>query len=52
MLHFCSYIASNSFDDALAMCVDSSGYALVVGITASTSFPMQNPIQGTFGGGT
>ncbi|MCB0211521.1 MAG: SBBP repeat-containing protein [Anaerolineae bacterium] len=31
--------------------LDSSGYAYIIGRTASTSFPLKNPFQNSYGGG-
>lgn len=51
VLIYCSYIASNGFDDPKALCIDANGNALVVGVTGSTAFPTFSPVQGTYAGG-
>jgi len=51
VLVYCSYIASDSFDDPQGLCVDSNGHVLITGITASTSFPTQGAIQSSNAGG-
>ena len=51
VLIYCSYIASDQFDDPQALCIDANGNALVVGVTNSTSFPTQSPVQGSNAGG-
>ncbi len=38
-------------DEGQGIAVDPAGYASVVGFTASTNFPVVNPIQSTNGGG-
>ncbi|MBI5675717.1 MAG: SBBP repeat-containing protein [Nitrospirae bacterium] len=42
---------SDGMDEGHGMAVDGSGNAYVTGVTQSTNFPMQGPIQGTNGGG-
>jgi hypothetical protein len=51
-LLYSTYLGGGVKDDGYAIAVDGSGSAYVVGDTASTDFPVVNPIQGAFGGGT
>jgi len=51
-LVYSSYLGGSSGDFGSGTTVDTSGNAYVTGETFSTDFPMQNPFQGTFGGGT
>ena len=51
-LLYSSYLASNGGDDIHGLALDANGAALVVGVTNSTTFPTQSPIQTTNAGGT
>lgn len=51
-LVYSTYLGGSSNDAALAIAVDSSGYAYVTGATLSTDFPAVGAYQGTAGGGT
>jgi Beta-propeller repeat len=49
-LEYSTYIGGSSFDYINDAKVDSTGNAYVVGATASSDFPVQTPMQSTFGG--
>ncbi|HEV8059517.1 MAG TPA: SBBP repeat-containing protein, partial [Gemmataceae bacterium] len=51
-LVYSTFVGGGGLDLGLALRVDLSGDATVVGTTTSGNFPMKNPIQGTFGGGS
>jgi hypothetical protein len=51
-LIYSTYVGGSGSDKATAVAVDASGAAYVAGYTTSASFPTQNPVQGTYGGGT
>jgi hypothetical protein len=51
-LVYSTYLGGSTFDEGLAIAVDSSGNAYVTGDTQSTDFPTANALQPTFGGGT
>lgn len=46
-----TYLDGNTTEYAKAIAVDNLGNAYVTGVTQSTNFPMENPIQGTHNGG-
>ena len=52
-LVYSTYLGGNGElgESGEGIAVDSSGNAYITGFTSSGSFPTQNPIQGTFGGG-
>lgn len=51
-LSYSTYLGGpNGSDTGFGIAVDASGNAYVTGFTSSTSFPTQNPIQGSNGGG-
>jgi hypothetical protein len=51
-LMYSTYIGSNGYEYSNAITVDSSGNAYITGYTDSTTFPIANPLQATFGGAT
>lgn len=50
-LLYSTYLGGTGADRIREFLLDGSGNYWVTGITASTDFPTQNPIQGAFGGG-
>ena len=50
-LLFSTYLGGKSGDGGSALTLDSAGDIYVIGYTESPDFPLQNPIQGTYGGG-
>jgi hypothetical protein len=51
-LVYSTYHGGTKEEEALGIKVDAAGNAYVVGWTSSPDFPLLNPIQGTFGGGS
>lgn len=51
LLYF-SYLGGSGDDAATSIAVDSAGGTNITGWTKSPNFPVQNAVQGTFGGGT
>jgi len=51
-LVYSTYLGGGSGEIGYAIAVDASGAAYVTGNTTSTDFPLMNPIQGVYGGGT
>ena len=51
-LVYSTYVGGGGLDLGLAIRVDLAGNAYVAGTTTSGNFPMKNPIDGTFGGGS
>lgn len=49
-LVYSTYIGRNGDDRGNALAVDASGNVAIVGLTNSTTFPMMNAFQSTFGG--
>ncbi|MGA7963471.1 MAG: choice-of-anchor D domain-containing protein, partial [Candidatus Acidiferrales bacterium] len=49
-LLFSTYLCGGTSDAALGVAVDSNKNVYIVGLTTSTSFPTQNPIQPTLAG--
>jgi len=47
---FCSYLGGSGWDNVEAPALDSSGAAVVTGITGSSDSPLNNAFQGTFPG--
>jgi hypothetical protein len=50
-LVYSTYFGGSGDEGSEGVAVDSAGSAYVTGHTTSTSFPLQNPFQGGFGGG-
>ena len=50
-LLFSTYLGGRSGDGGSSLALDSAGNIFVIGYTESPDFPLQNPIQGTYGGG-
>jgi hypothetical protein len=48
---FATYLGGAQNDDSTGLAMDSAGNAYVTGATSSTSFPTQNPLQASPGGG-
>ena len=48
---YSTYLGGSSDDIAYGIAVDGSGNAYVSGVTSSTNFPAQNPVQTKYGGG-
>jgi hypothetical protein len=51
-LDYATYLGGSGTDQAFGIAVDGSGDAYVTGYTLSSNFPLENPFDGTFGGGT
>jgi hypothetical protein len=51
-LVYSTYLGGSSLDQGLGIAVDSSGSAYVTGTTGSRNFPLVNPLQPIYGGGT
>jgi hypothetical protein len=49
---FATYLSGSNFDFALGLALDPSGNLWETGYTESNDFPLQNPIQNTYQGGT
>ena len=52
VLSYSTYLGGSDMDYANGIAVDPSGNAYVTGYTASTDFPLVNPVQSSPGGGT
>jgi hypothetical protein len=50
-LVYSTYLGGNGADGGTGIAVDGAGNAYITGITFSTNFPVQNPLQPTSGGG-
>ena len=50
-LIYSTYLGDSGNDGVYGIAVDGSGNAYVSGVTTSTNFPTQNPLQATNGGG-
>jgi hypothetical protein len=48
---YSTFLGGELNDQGLGIAVDSAGDAYVTGVTSSTKFPLQSPLQSTFGGG-
>jgi hypothetical protein len=51
-LIYSTYLGGKKDDYGIAIAVDSAGNAYVTGQTASANFPMKNPLQPAYGGGS
>jgi len=51
-LVYSTYLGGSGGEVGRGIAVDSAGNAYVAGETRSLNFPLMNPLQGTFGGGT
>lgn len=52
MLLYSGYLGGTTYEVGTAIAVSASGNAYVAGDTQSANFPLQNPVQSAFGGGT
>jgi len=50
-LVYSTYLGGSQGDVAYGLAADKAGYIYVTGYTLSPDFPLQNPIQGNWGGG-
>lgn len=50
-LVYSTFLGGELSDKGLGIAVDAAGDAYVTGVTSSTKFPLQSPLQKTFGGG-
>jgi len=51
-LVYSTYLGGDGLDEGHSIAVDSGGNAYVTGLTSSTNFPMSNPLQATYAGGS
>ena len=51
-LIYSTYLGGGDGDNGWGIAVDDSGSAYVTGYTRSSNFPLQNPLQGSFSGGS
>ena len=51
-LDYSTYLGGAGADQAFGIALDGAGDAYVTGYTLSSNFPTENPLDGTFGGGT
>ena len=51
-LIYSTYLGGTNFDYGEGIAIDGSGHAYITGYTASTNFPLKNPVQALYGGGT
>jgi len=49
---YSTFLGGELSDKGLGIAVDAAGDAYVTGVTSSTKFPLQSPLQKTFGGGS
>jgi hypothetical protein len=51
-LQYSTFLGGGDHDSGWGIAVDSSGRAFITGITLSSDFPVQNPFDGSFNGGS
>ncbi|MFL5804112.1 MAG: Calx-beta domain-containing protein, partial [Roseiflexaceae bacterium] len=51
-LTYSTYIGGTNEDRGLAIARDSAGLIYLTGLTRSSDYPLENPVQASFGGGT
>jgi hypothetical protein len=51
-LVYSTYVGGDTFDEGIAIAVDSAGSAYITGFTDSTNFPTVNPLQTNLAGAT
>lgn len=52
VLTYSTYLGGSDVTTGLGIAIDASGSAYVTGLTFSTDYPLQGPIQGTLAGGS
>ncbi len=50
-LIYSTYMASGGDEDGMGLAIDQTGAVYVIADTDASSFPLENPIQSTYGGG-
>jgi hypothetical protein len=50
-LEFSTYFGGNGNDQLYEICIDEDGHMCIAGNTASGTFPLENPVFDTYGGG-
>ncbi len=50
VLTYSTYLGGSGYDMAFDVAADAQGNAHIVGLTLSSDFPYQNPLQGSYGG--
>jgi len=51
-LAYSTYLGGSGWDNGWCIAVDGDGCAFVAGMTVSADFPLQNPFQGSYAGGS
>jgi hypothetical protein len=51
-LLYSTYLGGNGGEGGYSIAVDGSGSAYISGVSSSFNFPLQNPVQASFGGGS